>query len=190
MRAAAAMLLALAPLLHSCSLILDTITISGARSAAVAEQHPWGEPLQDSALEALSLERLRTWSEALRLAEINIASANGVLLLAGQVPTEAAKQNAGLIVQNIEGVRAVHNRLQVAVSRSLDSRAEDAWITTRIRADLQRAEPGLWEQIRIVTDGGVVYLLGRVSRRAAARAEHLVRNTSGVQQVVALFEYV
>ncbi len=43
---------------------------------------------------------------------------------------------------------------------------------------------------KVVTERGVVYLMGRVTEREANRASDIARGVSGVQKVVKVFEVV
>ena len=42
--------------------------------------------------------------------------------------------------------------------------------------------------IKVVTERGTVYLMGRVTEREATRAADVARSVSGVQKVVRVFE--
>jgi len=46
------------------------------------------------------------------------------------------------------------------------------------------------DQIKVVTENGTVYLMGIVKHDEAAAATEITSNTSGVQRVVKLFEYL
>ena len=45
-------------------------------------------------------------------------------------------------------------------------------------------------KIKVVTEAGVVYLMGLVSQAEAEAATNIARTTSGVTKVVTLFEYI
>jgi osmotically-inducible protein OsmY len=45
-------------------------------------------------------------------------------------------------------------------------------------------------RIKVVTENGIVYLMGLVTRDEADRAADLTRKSSGVQKVVRIFEYI
>ena len=44
--------------------------------------------------------------------------------------------------------------------------------------------------VKVVTENGVVYLLGLVRRKEAESAVEIARSTSGVKKVVKVFEYM
>ena len=187
MRSAAALSLAIATLLQGCTAAFDTIR--GQPRNVADEQPAWTESLQDSALEARSMQRLRGSDKHLADAAITLACANGVILMAGQVPSEAQRQSAYHIVQNIDGVRVVYSRLAVAPARSPEQPAEGAWITATIRAGMQLADVELSQRVKVVTVDKTVYLLGRVNAQTAARATRLARETRRVFRVEPLFEH-
>ncbi|WP_122290691.1 BON domain-containing protein, partial [Pseudomonas syringae group genomosp. 3] len=45
-------------------------------------------------------------------------------------------------------------------------------------------------RIKVVTENGIVFLLGLVTQDEANRATNLVQSVSGVQKIVKLFEYI
>jgi osmotically-inducible protein OsmY len=118
-----------------------------------------------------------------------ITSYNGVVLLAGQTPRNELKSAAEQAARRVQGVTKVHNELQVLQPTSLLARSNDLLLTTKIKAQMvtDTAVPG--SRIKIVTENGIVYLLGLVSRQEANRATSLVQSTSGVQKIVKLFQY-
>ena len=89
----------------------------------------------------------------------------------------------------IPNVRAIINELQVAGNASFPARANDSYITSKVKGrflDARRFNP---VHVKVVTEAGTVYLLGVVRRKEADDATELARTTSGVQRVVRVFEY-
>ena len=43
--------------------------------------------------------------------------------------------------------------------------------------------------IKVITENGIVYLMGIVTREQANRATQVAQNVSGVQRIVRLFQY-
>ena len=82
-----------------------------------------GAQIDDETIELRAGSRL---SEAFGdRAHVNIASYNRQVLLAGEVPSEAAKQQAEQIVGRVDNVRAVVNELAVMPPSSLPQRSND-----------------------------------------------------------------
>ncbi|WP_040261822.1 BON domain-containing protein [Pseudomonas massiliensis] len=121
---------------------------------------------------------------------IVVTSYNGVVLLAGQTPRADLKTLAGQAAGAVQRVKKVENELQVAQPSSMLARSNDALLTTKIKTQMfaDNAIPG--SRIKVVTENGIVYLLGLVSQQEANRATTLVQGVSGVQKIVKLFEYI
>ena len=73
-------------------------------------------------------------------------------------------------------------------SSSMTSRSSDTVITSRVKASYLDAKDLQANAIKVVTERGTVYLMGRVTEREATRATELARGISGVQKVVRVFE--
>ncbi|WP_338522691.1 BON domain-containing protein [Pseudomonas batumici] len=121
---------------------------------------------------------------------IVVTSYNGIVLLAGQTPREDLKAKAEQAAAAVQRVKKVNNELQVLDPSSVAARASDNWLTTKIKTQMltDNAIPG--SRIKVVTENGIVYLLGLVTRDEANRATNLVQGVSGVQKIVKLFEYI
>ncbi|HEY0290085.1 MAG TPA: BON domain-containing protein [Pseudomonas sp.] len=121
---------------------------------------------------------------------IVVTSFNGIVLLAGQTPRADLKQLAEQTAAAVQKVKKVNNELQVIQPSSLLARNNDAWLTTKIKTEMltDSAIPG--SRIKVVTENGIVYMLGLLTQQEAARATNLVQGVSGVQKIVKLFEYI
>ena len=121
---------------------------------------------------------------------IVVTSFNGVVLLAGQTPRADLKAQAEQAAAAVQRVKTVHNELQVMQPSSLLARNNDAWLTTKIKTQMltDASIPG--SRIKVVTENGIVYLLGLLTKKEAAQATNLVQGVSGVQKIVKLFEYI
>lgn len=120
----------------------------------------------------------------------NVTSFNRTVLVTGEAPGDEERQEVERIVRSIPNVRAVVNEVAVAGASSLSSRGNDAFITSKVKARFLEANKFQPIHVKVVTENGVVYLLGMVSRQEAADATDLASTTSGVKKVVTLFEYL
>lgn len=120
---------------------------------------------------------------------IVITSYNGVVLLAGQTPRSELKSAAEQAARKVQNVTKVHNELQVLQPTSLLVRSNDSLLTTKIKAQMVADATVPGSRIKVITENGIVYLMGLVSRQEANRATNLVQGTSGVQKIVKLFQY-
>lgn len=146
--------------------------------------------LADETIETKAVVNLHAADDRFDGAHLAIQSYNGYVLIAGQVPIEALRQKANDVVRKIRDVRRIYNELEVAAPSSTITRASDAWISSKVKTFLLagRDTPGL--RVKVVTEDGVVFLLGMVSRQEADRIAEEAADVSGVQRVVRLFEYI
>jgi osmotically-inducible protein OsmY len=114
---------------------------------------------------------------------INLTSYNRVVLITGEVPTEAERLAAEQAVARMEGVRSVVNELAVTANSSFSTRSSDSYITGVVKAALLDAKDLQSNAFKVVTESGVVYLMGRVTEREATRATEIARAQSGVKKV-------
>lgn len=150
-----------------------------------------GSKIDDSLIETKAAVNIAKAHPDLDAAShIVVASYNGVVLLAGQTPRSELKQMAEQAAGSAQRVKRVHNELQVLQPSSALARSNDSWLTTKIKAQMlaDNSIPG--SRIKVITENGIVYLLGLVTRQEGNRATSLVQGVSGVQRIVKLFEYI
>lgn len=167
------------------------LIVGGAAAGAAlmaTDRRTSGSQIDDEAIELRGAARL---SEALgNRAHVNVTSYNRQVLLTGEVPTEAARQQAEQILARIDNVRGVVNELAVMPATSLPQRSSDVLITGKVRASFVDASDLQANAFKVVTERGVVYLMGRVTAREADRGTRIARQISGVQKVVRVFDIV
>ena len=174
-------------LLQGCATAVVTGAATGA-SVAV-DRRTTGTIIDDQSIEFKAASAIRNNKELYDQSHINVTSYNGLVLLTGETPTEAFKQQAESLVRNIPKVRRIFNELIIAAPSALPSRSSDTWITSKIKAKLT-AEKGVNPlNVKVVTEHGVVYLMGIISHAEADLAVNVVKRSAGVQRVVKLFEY-
>ena len=122
-------------------------------------------------------------------AHINGTSFNRVVLLTGEAPTAEAKADIEKIARAVEGVRSIYNEIEIAPSTSLASRANDSYITSKVKARFLDARKFNPVHVKVVTENNTVHLMGIVKRAEADAATELARTTTGVKRVVRVFEY-
>ena len=151
----------------------------------------FGSKIDDSLIETKAAVNIAKASPDLdQNSHIVVTSYNGIVLLAGQTPRADLKALAEKEASGVQRVKKVNNELQVMEPSSLLARNNDAWLTTKIKSQMltDSAIPG--SRIKVVTENGIVYLLGLVTQQEATRATTLVQGVSGVQKIVKLFEYI
>jgi osmotically-inducible protein OsmY len=121
---------------------------------------------------------------------VNIASYNRKVLLTGEVRDEAMKAAVEREVRGIEGVTNVINELVVAGPSSYTSRSSDALITGNVKGSLVEMKTISATSFKVVTERGIVYLMGRVTQREGDLGAKIAQSVSGVQGVVKIFDYL
>jgi osmotically-inducible protein OsmY len=187
MRRFAALLLLLALLapLAGCPLVL----LGGGAAAvgAIEDRRTSGTMVDDDSIETNVRRALRE-----RFGDnthVNVTSFNRSVLLTGEVPDAARRAEIEKIVQGIANVRSVTNDLQLSAPTSLAARANDSLITARVKTRLLDSSTVNPIHVKVVTEAGVVYLMGIVTEQEANDAVEVARTTGGVIKVVKVFEY-
>jgi osmotically-inducible protein OsmY len=167
--------------------------ISASREAPIQENlgsRTMGNFIEDEAIELKGMVNISKGSAPLAQSHISLTSFNGQVLITGQVPNESVKREAESVVNSIREVKRIHNELEIAGPTSTIVRSNDVYLTSRIKLQLltNKSVEGL--RIKVVTENGIVYLMGLVSQSEADRAVNVVRAVPGVQRIVKVFEYV
>ena len=180
------------------SLVASTLALSGCfplaatgvvvGTLAAADRRTIGAQTEDTGIEVRAAAQLR--QQLSDAGGISVTSFNRKVLLTGQVLDERTRSEAGAIVGRLDNVKTVHNELKVSGRVSLGTSAADTSITARVKAALIEARDIQGNTIKVVTEAGVVHLMGIVTRAEGDRAAMVASRVSGVQRVVTVFEYV
>ncbi len=167
-------------------LLLGGAVVGG--SLLVTDRRSSGAQLDDQAIELKAANRV---AEVLRdRGRIGITSYNRQVLLTGEVVNEADKAAVEQTIGRIDNVRTVVNELTVGPGQTLTARSNDAVISGKVKASFVDAADLHANAVKVVTERGVVYLMGRVTEREAKRATEIARGVGGVTKVVRVFEVV
>lgn len=177
----AAMLLpACAPLLLGGAMIGGTLMAIDRRTS--------GAQVEDQAIELKAGQRAGEASG--NRGHINVTSYNRLVLLTGEVATEAERTAVEQAVARVENVRSIVNELALMGNSSLTARSSDAIVSGRVKAAFIDTKELHANALKVVTERGTTYLMGRVTEREALRATEIAREISGVQKVVRVFELI
>lgn len=150
-----------------------------------------GAVVEDQSIETKVVVNMKSQEPAFRQASIDVVSHNGVVLLIGQVASQALKERATEIASQASAkIKRIHNELEVSGSTSLLSKSNDTWIATKVRTLMFTNGDVPSDQVRVITENGAVYLMGLISQVEGDHAANLARNVSGVTRVVKVFEYI
>ena len=164
--------------------------VGGAATGAVIahDTRTTGTVVEDEAIELKVANKIFKDKELFNQTHINVTSYNNNVLVTGETPTEEMRQRVITLTTKTPKVRHVYNEVSVEPPRPMLSRSNDAWITTKIKSNLLRIKDFDSTRVKVVTEKGVVYLMGFLNEQeGTAVAEH-VRRISGVRKVVKLFE--
>jgi osmotically-inducible protein OsmY len=180
--------------LFACALGLSgciPLVIGGvAATAAIAtDRRSAGAQLDDELIEdKTAVEALERFKG--RYVHVNVTSYNGNVLLTGEAPFDNAKTEIGEIARRMPKARSVQNELLIGAATGLGSRSNDTLITSKVKARFVEANNFQINHVKVVTERGIVYLLGIVRPEEGNAAAEIARTTSGVQRVVKVFEYI
>ena len=176
------------PFLSGCVLLAATGVAAGTGVAVSEDRRTAGTMVQDETIELKSNGEIK--DKFGRKVHVEVTSFNQRVLLTGEASSATVKNEIEGIVRGVEGVRDVTNKITVGEVRPLTARSHDALITTKVKARF--VNEGLFQAIhvKVVTEDGVVYLLGLVDRDEAENAVKIAKSTSGVRKVVQVFEYL
>lgn len=150
-----------------------------------------GAVVEDEIIETKVVVNIKSQEPALKNANIDAISHNGVVLLVGQVESEALKNRATEIASQASAkIKRIHNELEVSGKTSFLSRSNDTWITTKVRTRMMTNRDIPSDQVRIIAENGTVYLMGLISQVEGDNAANAASGVSGVTRVVKVFEYL
>lgn len=149
-----------------------------------------GNYIEDEMIETKVLVNISKGTEPLAQSHVNVTSFNGQVLLTGQVPDENVRQEAERITATTREVRKIHNELEIAGPTSTIVRTNDVYLTSRVKIQLLADKNVSGGRIKVVTENGVVYLMGLVKRSEAETSVAIVRSVPGVRKIVKVFEYI
>ena len=121
---------------------------------------------------------------------VNVTSYNRMLLLTGEAPTAQVKADIEKLAAGVPNVKSITNELAIAGPSSFGARSNDTYITSKVTARFVDANKFATNHVKVVTEGGVVFLLGLVTQAEANDAVEIARTTGGVQKVVRVFEII
>lgn len=167
-------------------------------SIANAEGQTAGQKLDDATITAEVKSRILA-DETSRGININVDTTNGIVTLRGTAPTDAAKQRAEAIAEDVDGVKDVNNALltgdpsvnpQTATAKTREAAqdgaaaASDSWITTKVKTQLLADDDVEGSDINVTTTGGVVMLSGVVPTESVRKeAAEIASKVDGVKKV-------
>jgi osmotically-inducible protein OsmY len=180
-------IVSVAPWMSGCSPLVVSGAMVGGTLVAL-DRRTSGAQVEDEAIEFKGTLRVREIAGS--GAHVNLTSYNRMVLITGEVPSADDVKKVEQAVSRLDNVRSVVNELAVAPASSLTTRSTDTVTTGRIKAAFIDTKDLQANSIKVVTERGIVYLMGRVTARESKLAAEVVRGVPGVQKVVRVFESI
>ncbi len=160
---------------------------AGSAAMVVTDRRSAGAQLDDETIEIkVSTQANSEYGNRIHL---NVTSYNGIVLLTGEAPDQGVLASVGNIAKNTEKVRGVNNELVIGLLADFSSRSNDTYITSKVKSRMIEANKFPPNAVKVVTERGVVYLMGIVSKEEGAAAGEIAATTAGVVRVVKFFQY-
>jgi osmotically-inducible protein OsmY len=172
--------------LSGCAAVVVTGAATGALMAD--DRRTSATYVMDQEIELKASNRLR--EKNLNDVYVSFTSFNRRALITGQAPNEAIKAEMTDIARSVPNVRDVVNEITLGAPSSFPTHSNDAYITTAVKARLLNAKQLDANHVKVVTESGVVYLMGLVKQAEGDLAAEQAASTSGVKRVVKVFEYI
>jgi len=149
---------------------------------------------EDATLTATVKSKL-LWSSVTQALNIDVDSKDGVVTLKGRAQSPEAKEVAGSLATNTDGVTTVNNLISISAADSINSRTDpqvnspveemsDAWITSKVKSSLIYSRNLDGMNIKVETKSGLVSLNGIVANFAEKElAVEIAKNIRGVKGV-------
>jgi osmotically-inducible protein OsmY len=183
-----ALFLASVLLLQGCGAALVAGTAGAVTSAT--DRRTLGTQIDDNNIEIKATLALREHEQLAKFSNIIVVSLNGTVLLVGQTPTDELKAKAGKIVEQVTGVKKLHNQIRLGNITGITTKTHDSWLTSKVKTKLLTDETVSANDIKVVTENGEVFLMGLVYPKEADQAVEIARHVSGVVKVIKVFEYL
>ena len=176
------------PVIQGCFGVIATGTAASA--VAAQDRRTPGTFIDDELIELKVLAAILEDERMSSQTHINATSVNGLVLLTGEAPGESLRTRITEIARGITKVRAVQNEIALEAPSTLIARAGDTVVTGKVKAALLQDRELNAARVKVVTEGGIVYLMGLLKPDEADRATEISRRVAGVQRVVKVMEYI
>ena len=174
------------PLLAGC--VGAAVVGAGAGALMIADRRASETYIADQGLELRANSRIsEKYGDKVH---VNATSYNRMMLLTGEVPTAEIKADVEKIAAGVPDVKSIANELAIAGPSSFGVRSNDSYITSKVKARFIDAGKFSANVVKVVTEAGVVFLLGIVTQGEADAAVEIARTTGGVLKVVRVFEII
>lgn len=173
-----------------------SFSLLGCMNAAVTsaqmvyDRHSLQNSIHDHTVSMKIYRAIYFHSDRYKETHINITTFNNIVLLTGEIPTSAMRQQITCLVKQVSNAEEVYNLTVIGQPPSELTHLSDSWITAKIKSKLISRNDVNPSQIKVVTENGTVYLMGILPPEQAEIAVDVARETDGVQNVIKIFSYL
>ncbi len=153
-------------------------------------QRTMGTVIEDNSIESKAQINISRYNETLNNSNIHLLSFNRVVLITGQVPDIKSKKDVSSIVEKVRHVRRVHNELEIIPELSVYQRGRDSFLETKVGTNLVGSDDVDSDRIEVTVTNQKVYLMGLVTQEEAKRTVQSVKEVSGINAIIKVFEYI
>ena len=183
-----ALCLLVVPVIQGCFGVAATGTAIG--GITMQDRRTPGKYIDDEIIELNVLSSILEDDAILNQTHISVTSYNGRVLLTGEAPGESLRRRIVEIARDIPGVQFVHNEISLEAPSTLAARAADSLVTGKVKVALLAENKVRSVHVKVVTERGIVYLMGLLRQDEADRATEVARRVAGVQRVVKVMEFI
>lgn len=174
--------------LHGCFFVVGAA--AGAAAIAIVYDHRTiANTFKDQKIANNVINKIHLDPKIRNESHIEVTVFNRIVLLTGESPSLTLIREADKLARTTPEVTRVYNQIALKGPTSTLTRTSDSWITTKIKGEMLATSELKSSSIKVVTENGVVYLMGMVTRKQTELAVDVARQVSGVQKVVKIFQY-
>jgi len=178
------------PLLQGCA----TAVVGGAATGAsvIHDRRSAGTILDDKTITVKITNELLKNTELREHSSMSATSYNHLVLLTGQAENADYRAEFERIATRTPMVKRTVNEVQIGPNATLTQQSKDSWITSKAKIELFDIKLPQFDptRVKVITEKGVVYLMGMVTPEEADAVVEKIRYLSGVTRVVKVFEYL
>ncbi len=173
--------------LQGCFMIIGGAAIGAATAAILYDSRSPKKIMADEDISRQILLVLNQNEQIKQQTHLVVSTYHGIVLIAGQAPTEELKQSIEKAIKTVPDIKRLYNAITIEGPTSILTRTSDAWITAKIKTKLMNTSQLKSGQFKVVTENGIVYLMGIVSQSQEQLAINEAKTVDGVQKVVTVF---
>lgn len=128
-----------------------------------------------------------TFSETSR---VSIHSFYSTVLITGEVPDEEAKKQVEAVVSSMPDIKQLYNKVTVANIKGASYTVHDTYISSKVNAKILANNAIKNSQVKVVTDDGIVYVMGKLTPAQREHLINIINSTVGIKELVLLTELI